>query len=62
MPVDRSTLAVYSPLETSYDRYCNIFSDESTSEHRRQEPVAVEPEISLEQRNQLPSGRVLDTI
>jgi len=56
VPVDRSTKTV-SALETYYGRYSGITSQEG---HRK--PVAVEPEITLEQLNQLPTGRALDTI
>ncbi|KAJ7475851.1 hypothetical protein FB451DRAFT_1173830 [Mycena latifolia] len=57
VPVDHSTMAVYFPLETSYDRYRTKYNDAFIPRVR----AAVEPEIALE-LNQLPTGHVLDTI
>ncbi|KAJ7756454.1 hypothetical protein DFH07DRAFT_480327 [Mycena maculata] len=58
VPVYPSTMAVHFPLETSYDRYRRKFNDSEPGIPR----VAVEHEIPFEQINQLPTGRVLDTI
>lgn len=57
VPVDRSSMLVYSPLETSYDRYRTTFN-----ESRVQWPAAVEPEVAVEVLNQLPTERAVDTI
>ncbi|KAJ7773274.1 hypothetical protein B0H16DRAFT_1714170 [Mycena metata] len=60
VPVHRSTMAVFSPLETAYDRYRETFNDVGLS--KKLTRMAVEPEVSLEPLTQLPTGRVLDTI
>ncbi|KAF7330534.1 hypothetical protein MVEN_02493100 [Mycena venus] len=55
VPVDPSTMAVIAPLETYYSRY-------ATGVCLPDAPVAVEPEVTFEQLNQLPTGRASDTI